>query len=256
MAFFKFRKGGDEHSASSAQPQTVEVMRKRARHRLVGATVLVLLGVIGFPLLFDKQPRPVALDMPIDIPDKNKAKPLAIPPPAPAASEPLAPSAPSAPAAPASEAAAPVAVPAPAPAPVPAPIPAPAPAPVAAAKPEPKAAATPASAAVPVAKAASSAADAAKAQALLDGKPTADKKPDAAEGRFVVQVGAFTDVTRAREARLKLEHAGLKTYTQVVQTGEVRKIRVRVGPFPTKAEADKAAAKIKKLDLPAAILTL
>ena len=103
MAFFKFRKGGDEHSASSAQPQTVEVMRKRARHRLVGATVLVLLGVIGFPLLFDKQPRPVALDMPIDIPDKNKAKPLAIPPPAPAASEPLAPSAPSAPAAPASK---------------------------------------------------------------------------------------------------------------------------------------------------------
>lgn len=249
MAFFKFRKGGDEHSASSAQPQTVEVMRKRARHRLVGATVLVLLGVIGFPLLFDKQPRPVALDMPIDIPDKNKAKPLAIPPPAPAASVPLATSAPTAPA---SEAAAPVAVAAPAPAPAPVA----APAPVVAAKPEPKAAVTPASAAMPAAKAASSAADAAKAQALLDGKPPADKKPEAAEGRFVVQVGAFTDVTRAREARLKLEQAGLKTYTQVVQTGEVRKIRVRVGPFPTKAEADKAAAKIKKLDLPAAILTL
>jgi DedD protein len=249
MAFFKFRKGGDEHSASSAQPQTVEVMRKRARHRLVGATVLVLLGVIGFPLLFDKQPRPVALDMPIDIPDKNKAKPLAIPPPAPAASVPLATSAPTAPA---SEAAAPVAVAAPAPAPAPVA----APAPVVAAKPEPKAALTPASAAMPAAKAASSAADAAKAQALLDGKPPADKKPEAAEGRFVVQVGAFTDVTRAREARLKLEQAGLKTYTQVVQTGEVRKIRVRVGPFPTKAEADKAAAKIKKLDLPAAILTL
>ena len=249
MAFFKFRKGGDEHSASSAQPQTVEVMRKRARHRLVGATVLVLLGVIGFPLLFDKQPRPVALDMPIDIPDKNKAKPLAIPPPAPAASVPLATSAPTAPA---SEAAAQVAVAAPAPAPAPVA----APAPVVAAKPEPKAALTPASAAMPAAKAASSAADAAKAQALLDGKPPADKKPEAAEGRFVVQVGAFTDVTRAREARLKLEQAGLKTYTQVVQTGEVRKIRVRVGPFPTKAEADKAAAKIKKLDLPAAILTL
>jgi DedD protein len=249
MAFFKFRKGGDEHSASSAQPQTVEVMRKRARHRLVGATVLVLLGVIGFPLLFDKQPRPVALDMPIDIPDKNKAKPLAIPTPAPAASVPLATSAPTAPA---SEAAAPVAVAAPAPAPAPVS----APAPVVAAKPEPKAAVTPASAAMPAAKAASSAADAAKAQALLDGKPPADKKPEAAEGRFVVQVGAFTDVTRAREARLKLEQAGLKTYTQVVQTGEVRKIRVRVGPFPTKAEADKAAAKIKKLDLPAAILTL
>lgn len=254
MAFFKFRKGGDEHSASSAQPQTVEVMRKRARHRLVGATVLVLLGVIGFPLLFDKQPRPVALDLPIDIPDKNKAKPLAIPTPAPAASEPLALSAPSTPAATASEAVAPVAVAAPAPAP--APVAASVPVPVVAAKPEPKAAVMPASAAMPAAKTAPNAVDAAKAQALLDGKPAADKKPEAAEGRFVVQVGAFTDVTRAREARLKLEHAGLKTYTQVVQTGEVRKIRVRVGPFPTKAEADKAAAKIKKLDLPAAILTL
>lgn len=256
MAFFKFRKAGEEHSASSAQTQTVEVMRKRARHRLVGATVLVLLGVIGFPLLFDKQPRPVAVDLPIDIPDKNKAKPLAIPAPVPAASEPLAPtSAPSAPTAPTSAPAVPAPVAAPV-APVTTPTPAPAAAPVVAAKPEPKAAVTPASAALPAAKAVPNAADAAKAQALLDGKPPADKKPEAAEGRFVVQVGAFTDVTRAREARLKLEHAGLKTYTQVVQTGEVRKIRVRVGPFPTKAEADKAAAKIKKLDLPAAILTL
>jgi DedD protein len=252
MAFFKFRKAGEEHSASSAQPQTVEVMRKRARHRLVGATVLVLLGVIGFPLLFDKQPRPVAVDLPIDIPDKNKAKPLAIPAPVPAASESVAPAAPTAPAS-APAVPAPVATPV---APVATPTPAPTAAPVVAVKPEPKAAVTPASAAMPAAKAASSAADAAKAQALLDGKPTADKKPEAAEGRFVVQVGAFTDVTRAREARLKLEQAGLKTYTQVVQTGEVRKIRVRVGPFPTKAEADKAAAKIKKLDLPAAILTL
>jgi DedD protein len=252
MAFFKFRKAGEEHSASSAQPQTVEVMRKRARHRLVGATVLVLLGVIGFPLLFDKQPRPVAVDLPIDIPDKNKAKPLVIPAPVPAASESVAPAAPTAPAS-APAVPAPVATPV---APVATPTPAPTAAPVVAVKPEPKAAVTPASAAMPAAKAASSAADAAKAQALLDGKPPADKKPEAAEGRFVVQVGAFTDVTRAREARLKLEQAGLKTYTQVVQTGEVRKIRVRVGPFPTKAEADKAAAKIKKLDLPAAILTL
>ena len=47
-------------------------MRQRAKHRLIGAAVLVLIGVIGFPLLFDKQPRPIAVDTPIDIPDKNK----------------------------------------------------------------------------------------------------------------------------------------------------------------------------------------
>jgi DedD protein len=48
----------------------------------------------------------------------------------------------------------------------------------------------------------------------------------------------------------------MKTYTHVVDTKEGRRIRVRVGPFASKAEADKAADKIKKLDLPAAILTL
>ena len=52
-------------------------MRRRARHRLIGAAVLVLVGVIGFPLLFDTQPRPIAVDIPIEIPDRNKVKPLA-----------------------------------------------------------------------------------------------------------------------------------------------------------------------------------
>jgi DedD protein len=99
--------------------------------------------------------------------------------------------------------------------------------------------------------------EAVKAQALLDGK-TADaaKKADASEGRFVVQVGAFADAVRAREVRQKVEHAGLKTYTHVAETKDGSRIRVRVGPFATRAEADKAAEKIKKLALPAAILTL
>jgi DedD protein len=56
--------------------------------------------------------------------------------------------------------------------------------------------------------------------------------------------------------RLKVEHGGLKTYTQVAETKDGRRIRVRVGPFATKAEAEKAAEKIKKLSLPAALLTL
>ena len=63
-------------------------------------------------------------------------------------------------------------------------------------------------------------------------------------------------MAKAREVRQKLEHAGLKTYTQVVETKDGRRIRVRVGPFAGKPEADKAADKIKKLNLPAATLTL
>ncbi|MDO9197319.1 SPOR domain-containing protein [Rhodoferax sp.] len=238
MAFFKFRKSGDEQSATSPQPESVEMMRRRAKYRLIGAAVLVLIGVIAFPILFDKQPRPIAVDMPIEIPDRNKVKPLSIP--APAATQAVKP-----------ETAAPV-VP---PAPVAAPVAVPkveekeAVAPVAAAPEAPKTIAKTEAKPVPKAD------EGSKAQALLEGKEP-EKKVDASAGRFVVQVGAFADVARAREARLKLEHAGLKTYTQVAETKDGRRIRVRVGPFADKAEADKAAQKIKKLDLPAAVLTL
>jgi DedD protein len=72
----------------------------------------------------------------------------------------------------------------------------------------------------------------------------------------VVQVGAFADGTKAHEVRVKLERAGLKTYTHVAQTKEGARTRVRVGPFAKREDAEKAAAKIKKIDLPAAILTL
>jgi DedD protein len=55
MAFFKFRARGPQgnegrNSAVAAPPaESIEAMRRRARHRLVGAAVLVLIGVIGFP---------------------------------------------------------------------------------------------------------------------------------------------------------------------------------------------------------------
>jgi DedD protein len=98
------------------------------------------------------------------------------------------------------------------------------------------------------------AAESASVQALLDAKNT--EEPTAGANRFVVQVGAFADATRAREVRLKVEQAGLKTYTHVAETKDGKRTRVRVGPFATKAEAEKAAEKIKKLNLPAALLTL
>lgn len=224
MAFFKFRKGADESAATHRQPESVEAMRRRARHRLIGAGVLVLIGVVGFPLLFDTQPRQVAVDIPIDIPDRTKAKPLPSPPQrAPAASGAVT-AAPTAKAAPVEATPHAKAEPKPEPA---------KPEPKAEAKPEPK----------PEPKAAA--------------KPeTKQVNTAAADGRYVVQVGAFSDVQKAREARLKVERAGLKTYTNVAETKDGKRIRVRVGPFGSRAEADKAAGKIKGLDLPAAILTL
>lgn len=249
MALFKFRKAGEEPAATPAQPESVDAMRRRARHRLIGATVLVLLGVVGFPLLFDTQPRPIAVDIPIEIPDRNKAKPLPAPP------QPAARDAASSPVPAETAAAAAASAPRPeekvaaAPAEAARPQPQasqPASAPRAEAKPEPKPEAKP----EPKPAAAAKPDDAARAQALLEGKPVV------ANGRFVVQVGAFADASKAREARLKVERAGLKTYTNVAETKDGKRIRVRVGPFATRAEADKAAEKIKGLDLPAAILSL
>ena len=229
-----------------APPQSVEAVRRRARHRLIGASVLVLLGVIGFPLLFDTQPRPIAVDIPIDIPSRQ------------------------APAAPAKAAPAPEAKPAEQAAPEPtraAPLPmiteeksaekvaekpepkpeAKAPA-QAEAKPEPKPEPKPHSEPKPAAPS-----EAARAAALLEGKTPAAAT---AAQRVVVQVGAFADEARAREVRQKLERAGLKTYTHVAQTAEGRRIRVRLGPYDSRAEAEKIAARVKSLGLSAAILTL
>ncbi|MFY8192773.1 MAG: SPOR domain-containing protein, partial [Limnohabitans sp.] len=86
MAFFKLRLpgrlGSNSPSAdalSNTPAESVEVIRKRARHRLMGSVILVLGAVVGLPLLFDSQPRPVAIDTPIVIPDRNQVAPLASP---------------------------------------------------------------------------------------------------------------------------------------------------------------------------------
>ena len=268
MPFFNFRRGGSSAAptaaGSAAQTESVEAIRKRAKHRLIGAAVLVLLGVVGFPLLFDTQPRPIAVDIPIEIPGKNTVKPLATPRPAAvtapasahgekvAAAASLAPKEeilPSKPV-PALAVQAPSAIKNEA---KPDTKPEVKPEVKAQAKPEAKPEAKVESKPAPKPPAASD--DAARASALLNGG--AAKVPTVeAEGRVIVQVGAFADVAKAREARLKLEKAGLKTYTQVAETKDGKRIRVRVGPFASKAEAEKAASKIKSLDLPVAILTL
>lgn len=281
MAFFKFRWPGQGEQQQAEKPskrsrtpqaESIEVMRRRARHRLIGAAVLVLVGVVGFPLLFDTQPRPIPVDIPIEIPDRNKVAPLVVP--APVADAPAA--KPAAPATPEPAPTAAVQRPAPSrtaaanglaegeelvPSARPAPAkPTPAPAP-AAAKPavkhDAKQPAAPVPSPAPEPKPAARADDSARARALLEGRSTeAPAAASAEEARFIVQVGAFADAEKAREARTKVERAGLKTYTQVVDTKDGKRTRVRVGPFTNRAEADKAAARIKALDLSASVLTL
>lgn len=228
-------------------PDAVQEARTRARRRLIGAAVLVVIGVIGFPLLFETQPRPIPVDIPIEIPRKEGAPPLVMP--AKPAAKPVA-------AAPAASATSQIVtetvadagreLPAPATKPASA---ATKPASAAAPKPAVVAAAKPASTAAP-----SSAAESRRAKALLDGD--APDKDTAKDGRFVVQVGAFADAAAARDTRQKVEKLGLKTYTQVAETASGSRIRVRVGPFASRDEAERAQAKIRAAGASAVVLTL
>ena len=273
LSFFKPPIDLSSDAPAAAEPDAVAAARTRARRRLIGASVLLGIGVIGFPLLFETQPRPIPVNIPIDIPRKDGAAPLVPPaavPMAPAASalvldEPAV--------APVAAAPAPAeiveraadhgrdtpspAAPSPAtPSPAAAPPAAPPAAPRAAINPSLVAVAPPVSAPAPKpapAQATKPADDGDRARALLAGSSNA---ASAASARMVVQVGAYADPTKLGEARQKLEKLGLKTYTQVVEVDGNKRTRVRVGPFANRADADKTAARIKAAGLPAAILTL
>lgn len=383
MAFFKFRQRGQapqpeptgrrsrKDEASAAAQESIETVRRRARHRLLGAVVLVGVAVIGFPLLFDTQPRPIAVNAPIVIPDKDTAGPLRapesgahgrsvpadasldereemVPPgarnaeapvaaPREAPARPASASSPSAPARAADSAALRATSEADAKAKREAEArakreaeaktkrdaeakakreaearakreedrarreqqaatsDASAPEPDRRAKAEQEAKAKREAEAKRDAEAKRTADaqakreadakrqaeakakrdedakakreeeakakrdDAARARALLEGRSSnADRKPDepAANSRYVIQVGAYADDAATRQARQKAEAAGVKTYTQVVETSAGKRTRVRVGPFNSREEAEKASAALKKAGLGAAILGL
>lgn len=203
-------------------------LKKRSRRRLVGAAALALLAAIILPMVMDQEPGTPTQDIQITIPDREAdsalARPIvdgnvAVPEPQIAAlpdEQPVA-------AAPESE------VPIP---PIPEEAPAPAPA-------TPKAPATPAPAPAraPVPPAPAARDDGARAIALLEGK-----NPRAAVAEsFVVQVGAFSEASKANAIGTDLKKRGFAAYTE--KAGTVT--RVRVGPFTSREDAEEVAARLR-----------
>jgi len=265
-------------SRSGGDPMLPE--KKRARRRLVGAIALALAAAVGLPMLLDSEPRPLVGDIAIDIPSKDKAPALPVPAsPVPAADsvdqgEEIVDPAPAPVPAAATPAEKPAATPPvrmaeapkfdpkelvyaeperksePKPEPKPEPKkPEPKPVehkpepkkaePKAEPKPEPKKPEPKKAEDKPRAKDQ----EAARALALLEGKP-ADKaekpsKPDAAQ-RFVVQVAALASEEKVAELQARLRAAGVSAHTR--KSGEL--IRVQVGPFGSREEAEKARAKL------------
>lgn len=258
LSIFK-RAAAPSNTAASEPGDAVQRARTRARQRLIGAAVLVVIGIIGFPLVFETQPRPIPVDIPIDVPRKEGAPALVMPAARPTAANSSAAATPAAPVAAdradlitesRDEAGREVAAPSSAPDTSAGSKPVARPPAVASTEPKSEAKAE----AGPQAKPAAAGSDGARARALLEGKPAAPAAADS--GRFIVQVGAFADAGAARDTRLKVEKMGMKTYTQVASTASGNRIRVRVGPFGTRDEADRAAAKAKAAGLGAVVLTL
>jgi DedD protein len=273
----------------ASDTQSQDSLRARARRRLIGAVALVLLGVIVFPLVFDSKPRPVPSTIALDIPSQSKAPGLSLP-----ASAPMLAAA-SAVAVPSGERAAvtqPASTPAVAPRPVPSAAAAPNSMPVAPAAqaapaaevppkptltteaPQPVAKPAPAPKPQPAPQQSKELSSARQALAALEGKSPdqislaqaeaalAHKKQSAQQdaapsnARFVVQAGAFADAHAAQTVRNKIEKAGFKTYTQVVDTPQGKRVRVRVGPFASREDAERALHKLQGLGLGGAVLTL
>src|SRR6516164_4895784 len=77
-----FKRSNDPAAASAPgdTSDAVQQARTRARRRLIGAVILLGIGIIGFPLVFETRPRPIPVDIPIEIPKKENPPPLAMPP--------------------------------------------------------------------------------------------------------------------------------------------------------------------------------
>ena len=204
-----------------------------------------------------------------------ESRPDPAPAPAPASTPPPAPAAAKASAAPrASASTAPPARVTPPPAePAPSARPASAPASKAAASaPAPAKTATPAASArasattSPAASAASTPAPRREAAASRASAPTKPKAPASATAAadkplptvgtaagYYINVGLFAEEANARKTQARLLNEGLPAFRQELDGAKGRRIRVRVGPYDTRAQADAAAESIRAMALDAVV---
>jgi DedD protein len=88
------------------------------------------------------------------------------------------------------------------------------------------------------------------------GKPPGDdghgvKPPEAVPtksgGQQVILIGAFANPENAKQLQGKMSGAGVSNYTEILDTPDGRKTRVRAGPFPSREAAEKALEKLRKI---------
>jgi DedD protein len=193
------------------------LLKRRARRRLVGAIALVVLIVVVLPVILDQQPRPVPQALTVQIPAQDGGPfktrvlpPLQAPPATPQKSESTQAAKEASNRATQAE-----------------------PEPVSRSRAPKKESARTAD----KERAKTQVAEARRARALLND-----------EG-FVVPLGAFTNPDNAKQVQDRAASAGIKSYTESVKGPQGEQTRVRAGPFASRDAAEKARDRLKSLGL-------
>lgn len=223
------------------------LLRKRARRRLVGAVTLVILSVVFLPMILDSEPKQEQQEVDILIPSEdlvNESSPWMIPDEsvehdsnASTKSGELLPFSVPEFTQPDDESTELYST---------SPIPIPSSKPrlnkpttqankpaIQAAKPESMQAAKPESV------------QATRPESIQTARPESPK----VEGKFVIQLGAFADPTKAKQQQQNLAASGVNAYIETIKVGGNEMVRVRVGPFPTRKAAEEGYEKLKKMGL-------
>jgi DedD protein len=246
-------------------------LKRRARRRLIGAIVFVAAIVVALPMVLDTEPRPIDGEIDIKIPPPDSSKFTSRMVPVPPSAEPRsaggeksaagAKSAPDKKATPKFSAAMGEKAVEPDAKPPAAATPAPKSSAAAAPASKPPSEALPgksSSAASPAPMSPSTASPALKPEPPVAAEPPARSAagpasaPAAGEPgaqMYAVQVVALADADKAKRVQEQMAAAGLKSYTEVVQTAKGEVTRVRAGPYASRAAAEKAHDQLKTLGL-------
>lgn len=94
---------------------------------------------------------------------------------------------------------------------------------------------------------------------LVDSKPLVDKVVDSKiddvkaaqkkDGNFSIQVGVYSETGNVKQLQAKLKQTGFSSHTQKITTPKGEKIRLRAGSFTTRQEANAAIPKLQKIGL-------
>jgi cell division septation protein DedD len=102
-------------------------------------------------------------------------------------------------------------------------------------------------------------AQAARQQAAAAAADTSRQSADAQPRTYpsqnwAVQIGQFARPENARAAEARASSLGLRAYSETLQTAQGERVRVRTGPFATRAAAEEARSRLLAAGLDAALI--